>query len=206
MCMDAIYNLLQPYSRYPSNTPEYVDKMMHDVPEAKSVSRETFIVELCRGKRVINFGSASGNLHAQIKAVATSIFGVDKDGSADKIVNLDDEFYLLRSMTEADIYVCGEIIEHLANPGRFLDRLHDAMKHDGAKDAVLLVTVPNAFSDVGAHHILRKTEAVNVDHVAWYSYHTLKTLLERSKYLITDFRWYNGKPYIAEGLIFVAGL
>jgi hypothetical protein len=47
------------------------------------------------------------------------------------------------------------------------------------------------------------TENVNVDHVAWYSWRTLKTLLDRYGYPIREFYWYKGRPRFAEGIIVV---
>jgi len=38
--------------------------------------------------------------------------------------------------------------------------------------------------------------------VAWYSWHTMMMLLERLGYDVLDWRWYNGVPLTAEGLIF----
>jgi hypothetical protein len=66
-----------------------------------------------------------------------------------------------------------------------------------------VITVPNAFAQAGRSHMLRGVENVNVDHVAWYSHRTLKTLLERVGYDIKEFHWYRGVPYLAEGLIVV---
>jgi len=39
------------------------------------------------------------------------------------------------------------------------------------------------------------------DHVSYYSYTTIKVLLERAGYSIVEHYWYGGKPYISEGLI-----
>src|SRR3990172_4625529 len=42
----------------------------------------------------------------------------------------------------------------------------------------------------------------NPEHVAYYSWHTLKVLVERHGYGIVEWYWYNGEPGTAEGLIF----
>jgi hypothetical protein len=44
-------------------------------------------------------------------------------------------------------------------------------------------------------------EVVNDDHVCWYSYQTLQTLLKRYEIEIVNMRWYHGEPHKAEGLI-----
>ena len=120
------------------------------------------------------------------------------------MVNLDDPFYSLRCLVEADIYIVGEVIEHLSNPGAFLERLRGAMLNDGAKDSTVIVTVPNAFSESAQRAMQRHFENVNLDHVAWYSYTTIQTLLKRFKYKIIRIDWYNGPPFTAEGLIVTA--
>jgi hypothetical protein len=45
-------------------------------------------------------------------------------------------------------------------------------------------------------------ESVNIDHVAWYSWQTMTTLLNKTEWRVVDWKWYNGKPLTAEGLIF----
>ena len=46
-------------------------------------------------------------------------------------------------------------------------------------------------------------ENVNIDHVAWYSYTTLTTLLKREGWIPEVHAWYKGEPYFSEGLIVV---
>jgi hypothetical protein len=57
---------------------------------------------------------------------------------------------------------------------------------------------------MNARAVPGKMENVNIDHVAWYSPRTLRTLLERARWNITEFAWYGGDPGVAEGLIAVA--
>src|SRR5690606_6274094 len=78
----------------------------------------------------------------------------------------------------------------------------DAMRNTWP-DARLLITVPNALSHAGLRHAQKGIEHVNVDHVAWYSYRTLRTLVERCGYGVADFKWYGGVPMFSEGLIFL---
>jgi hypothetical protein len=45
-----------------------------------------------------------------------------------------------------------------------------------------------------------------VDHCYWFSWRTLKTLVERAGYAVAEFHWYGpGEPGFSEGLIFVLG-
>jgi 2-polyprenyl-3-methyl-5-hydroxy-6-metoxy-1,4-benzoquinol methylase len=182
-----------------ASTVEYAAKMLHKVPSAPVVDRAAFILEQCRGKRVLEFG-ASGPMHAAIVKVAELTVGVDREAS-DGVIGFDLDNVVDHRLpnVDVDVVICGEVIEHLSNPGWFLTRLR--RQYPGIP---VVITVPNAFSQVAAQHIVKGVENVNRDHVAWYSYRTLMTLLERHGYTRNLFAWYNGQPHTAEGLIVVA--
>ncbi len=201
---NSVADLMNEMGSYGHHSADYFDRMMHKMPEAKVVMRTDFILSKCKGKKVVNFGSASGTLHGNIKSVAKSIFGVDKVEKADLLVDLDDEFCPLHGLPAADFYVCGEIIEHLANPGIFLKKLRWTMKNEGEKNARLIVTVPNALASVLVHHAKNGMQNVNIDHVNFYTWRTLETLLDRYDFTIEERAYYEGRPVFAEGLIVVA--
>lgn len=189
------------------HTPEYRDKQMHALPPLVEVERVPFIRALCRGKGVLDIG-ASGQLHLEIKEVAREYWGVDHPANDDGsprpgvfYIDLDHEHSSIPSQVgrKIDLIVCGEVIEHLSNPGRFLGRLRAEYPTQR-----LVVSVPNAFSAILQHNLRHGYENVHFDHVAWYSPHTLQTLLSRAKYRIRDLFWYNGKPPTSEGVIAVA--
>lgn len=173
----------------------YHQRMIHRVPDAPVVDRLTFILDWCRDKRVINFGSASGGLHQAIRRVATSVVGVDREPPCDHMLDFD-HLGPVTSVLEGDVMVCGETLEHLSNPGLFLEYLRRL-------NIPLLVTVPNAFSENARHQMQKGIEAVNSEHVCWYSYHTLRVLLERHRFTVTAWAYYHGRPRFAEGLIMV---
>lgn len=182
---------------------DYDAKMMHAVPNATVVDRAAFILERVTGKRVLEFG-ASGPMHEAIVKAAAFCQGVDRlDGAGIVGFDLDDvHAEWMRGIPvggQWDVIVCGEVLEHLSNPGWFLTRLK--RQYDGVP---VIVTVPNAFSEIAAAHIEHGTENVNIDHVAWYSYRTLRTLLERAGFVIESFHYYGGELLTAEGLIMVA--
>lgn len=181
-----------------THSPEYVAKMLHEVPEADVVDRAAFIMERCRGHVVLDIG-ASGLLHDQIKSVAKKVYGIDRE-DGDDIAGIDLSHYATRLPKYQDVtrVVCGEVLEHLSNPGIFLEKLR--LVYGGTPT---IVTVPNAFSRAGHRRLLDGVENVNIDHVAWYSHRTLKTLLSRYGYEIKEFYWYNGEPLTAEGLVVV---
>lgn len=179
-------------------SPEYAAKQLHRVPDAPTVDRRAFILDRCRGKVVLDIG-ASGPMHQAIEEAAGKCYGIDRDDSPGVVgVNLDSYPVPLPYWDDVEMVVCGEVIEHLSNPGHFLQALWLTYK------SPVIITVPNAHSHSGLRSLERGIENVNIDHVAWYSYRTLKTLLTRVGYEIKEFYWYNGKPRFAEGLIVVA--
>ena len=170
---------------------DYCTKMMHALPPAPVVDRVPYIMDKCKGKRVLNLGSESGTLHEKIGRVAMELYGVDKVSTADFVLDLDDSPALSGTY---DLVVAGEILEHLANPGGCLKAIRPL-------GCPLLITAPNAFSSIGTYWIQRGYEQVNTDHVSYYSYWTLKTLVERYGFTVQELAWYNGQPRISEGLI-----
>ena len=192
-----IYDVLKPYGDHPKNSPAYVDLMLHEIPPAHVVDREKFILQRCDKKRVLNLGSAKGKLHGKICKVAKEAVGVDKVQPCDQVIDLD-RFYSLEPFIrpKPQVIVCGEILEHLSNPGHLLDALK-------LFNCPVVITVPNALANGSRFHARQGYENVNEDHVAWYSWRTLKTLVERSGFRVVEFAWYGGEPVFAEGIIFV---
>ena len=185
---------------------EYWDKQVHVVPQSKTVEREKFILDRCTGKTVLHIG-CTGPLDAAMRKVAKRCYGIDKEPSErtyyaafdlDRCAHGIDPAEFPR-FPDVEIIVCGEVLEHLSNPGRFLDFLHVVY------DVPVIFTVPNAFSSGSIGWLKRGYENVNVEHVAWYSWHTIKILLKRHGYEISDFFWYGGNPLFSEGLIVVCG-
>ena len=119
-----------------------------------------------------------------------------------------------------DVVVAGEIIEHLANPGRFLSSLAERLP-----GAEVIVTTPNAYAARRYWRYLLGHEQVHPDHVAYYSPLTLLEVLRRHGYAVQrlyaycidgaapDVHWAHRaferlgtavQPWTADGLIAVA--
>jgi len=77
-----------------------------------------------------------------------------------------------------DVIFAGELIEHLSNPGLFLEKCKLHLKKDG----FLILTTPNAFT---LSRILEEIifftndPTVNPEHTLWYSPTVIKELLRR---------------------------
>lgn len=178
--------------------PAYDAKMIHKIPVAESVDRNTAIINAVRGRVALELGCAESKLSGALSDIAKKLYGMDKaDCEGENFIHVDFDRDDIPLLEDVEIVICGEVIEHLSNPGFFLDSLRKYSCH-------VMFTVPNAFTDIGRNHIAKGVENVNEDHVAYYSWKTFTTLLTRHKWEIDYFWWYNGKPGVAEGLIFLA--
>ena len=175
---------------------------------AQPIFRLDEIVKHCRGKEVLHLGFIQHEhvyqkvmeeghwLHAKIAEVAKSLVGLDY---LEQLIPVMREKYgyecYFADVTRLDdldldrkfeIIVCGELIEHLDNPGLMLDGIKRFM----SPETELLITTPNPW----AHHRLKslsrgimENEWVNEEHACWYSFHTLRQLLERKGYEEVDY-------------------
>ena len=148
------------------------------------MTREPIIVEMIRGKSVLDVGSASDGhdpvFWREIKAAAGALVGIDVLETSDPDVVLGNvETYEFKK--EFDAVVLGDVIEHVDNPGLVLDNIREHLAPDG----VMFVTTPNAkwWTIVFKPH---------VDHVLWHDRYTLKELLHRHGFAIDRFMYYPG--------------
>jgi len=183
---------------------EYSEKMIHFVPEAPTLDRIKYIENAFMGKIVLSLGGTGPGQEA-LDRVARKCYVIDKeplDRKPGTFIQMDldqmpEEGTQLPS--EVDVIFLGEILEHLTNPGNVLRMLRGTYP-----ELTLIVTVPNAFCEAGRSLLLTKNvENINKDHVAYYSFHTLKVLGEKCGYAMQGFYWYNGSPKFSEGLIMV---
>ena len=173
--------------------PEYAAKMLHAVPDLPTVpDRARYLVEKAKGKVVLDIG-CGGPISAAIRQAAKTYYGIDRVAGPDRVVmDVDHAPHEMPVYADVELIIASELLEHLGNPGYFLGMLREKYP-----TVPLYITVPQA----GAYQVQNDCEIVNREHVAWYSYTTLKTLLGRYGYAIREARWYNGEPHKAEGLI-----
>jgi 2-polyprenyl-3-methyl-5-hydroxy-6-metoxy-1,4-benzoquinol methylase len=181
--------------------------MVHPIPNAAAISdREEFITRTCQNRSVLHLGCAGWPLteeslrdgtllHSALSKVSARAFGMDlceeglsvlrSHGFRD-LIKLDvEEIDQLHLETPPDVIVAGEILEHLSNPGLFLQGASILMRHAKCK---LIISVPNAFS---LRHFVslmfQKTELVMPDHTAYYSFNTLSELVRRYGLQVREF-------------------
>jgi 2-polyprenyl-3-methyl-5-hydroxy-6-metoxy-1,4-benzoquinol methylase len=131
--------------------------------------------------------SNSNWLHNVIRENAGEVYGLD--------VNISDEFlkekntskeYYKRGFaentdfdTKFDVIFAGDLIEHLTNPGMFLDSCRKMLNQNGR----LILTTPNAFNLFNLFEKLSKNEpTVNADHTFYFNSKVLKILLDKCDY------------------------
>ena len=146
--------------------------------------REEIIRNYVKDKDVLDIGTVGQtwyyDLWEEIKTEARSATGVDIVPSEDKdIVEGNMETYSFGR--KFDVVVMGDIIEHVNNQGLLLENVRRHLKEDG----VLILTTPNA-----------KWPTVfiptNPTHTLWHDESTLKNILRRHGFEISEFRYYYG--------------
>ena len=168
--------------------------------------RWDIIKEMVKGKEVLDLGCVDHEakqeegkdwLHRKIRQSAKSTLGVDY--AAEEVSRLKNLGYeVIQGNVETlnlgrkfDVIVAGNIIEHLSNPGLFLETVRKHLKEDG----VFILTTDNCYG-------LRSLKAVtfsdgirpNQEHSMTFEEEVLKQLLRRHHFEIADFYYYNG-PY-----------
>lgn len=163
-------------------------------------SRYDLIGRLSTGKSVLDIGCVGHNLddarqsrdpwlHGFLKKCATRVVGVDM--LADDIKRMQSEGYEVHCADAQtmdlgetfDVIVAGAVIEHLENPGLFLDNMRKHLKPDGA----IVLTTPNPFYTYNQITIaLAGKLDVNAEHCIWLCPETMTTLAERSKLQLAE--------------------
>jgi SAM-dependent methyltransferase len=183
-------------------------EFVHRLPDAHLVDRFQYLLGVCRGKRVIDLGFVDEGrmttkrtqrawLHELLSRSARELVGIDSDAGGVRLAReLGFESYAADcqsgsdlidlELEHADVVVAGELIEHLDRPGDFLEAVKTLVGPTG----VLVLTTPNAARLTNLLGSLAHRELANPDRVAWYSWHTLKTLFERHGWQLQSFGFY----------------
>jgi hypothetical protein len=179
----------------------------------KLVQRLEAIREICRGRNVLHLGCTNYPytedaieknmlLHFDLEKIAERLTGFDYDQAGLDILAAHGSTNLYRADLERldqvecseifDVIIAGEMIEHLNNPGLFLDGIKRFM----SSKTVLMITTINAYCALRiVQYALRgkggTNEPVHPDHVAYYSHNTLRLLLERHGLAVEEFMFYD---------------
>lgn len=141
-------------------------------------------------------------LHDQLGKNARELYGFDFDREGIDILEGSGTKNLFQADLEKlenvklnktfDVIIAGEIIEHLLNPGLFLEGIQRFM-HSGTE---LVITTINAYCALrfvlyGLRGNGGENEPVHPDHVTYFSYRTLKLMVEKSGLHINRFYFYD---------------
>jgi SAM-dependent methyltransferase len=177
------------------------------------VQRLDLIRDIARGKRVLHLGCTNAPytqesidsgmlLHNDLVEISSDVWGMDADEAGLTVLRSDGHKQLvygdLEKLAECDldgtfdVIIGGEMIEHLNNPGLFLNGIKRFM----SEDTRLVITTINAYCAMrflwyGLRGKGGIKEMVHPDHVAYYSYSTLKLLLERHDIEVEEFLFYD---------------
>ena len=180
------------------------------------VQRVDLIKRMSAGKKVLHLGctnwpytkeamDAGILLHFDLEKIAGTLYGFDFDQEGLDVLTSHGTKNLFRADLEKldevpldetfDVIVAGEMIEHLNNPGKFLSGIRRFMN----AETDLIITTVNAYSALrflvyGLRGKGGLNEPVHPDHVYYFSYSTLKLLIERSGLSLREFYFYDIGP------------
>ena len=154
--------------------------------------RLQMISEAVQGKSVLDVGCVDHEaskeagdewLHKVILDHASAVLGLDF--AEDEVKKLVARGYKIAygNAEEIDLHqkfdvvVAGELIEHLSNPGKFLENMKRHLNENGE----IVLTTPNPFYPKRMVEILFHRRAlVHPQHVMWYCPSTLTEILSRA--------------------------
>ena len=181
--------------------------------DIKLVQRLDQIQQISKDKSVLHLGctnwpytqdalDADMLLHTRLNETARELYGFDFDQegiealASSGFTNLYQADLQNLSAVELEkqfeVIIAGEMIEHLNNPGLFLEGIKRFMNGNSR----LVLTTINAYAGMrffvyGLRGKGGIAEPVHPDHVAYYSYSTLKLLIERHGFQIDEFMFYD---------------
>src|SRR5262245_49412572 len=181
-------------------------KGLRRFPDMQFVAdRESFLMNICKGKRVLNLGCGDAisfsdrmqrrrHLHILLADVSESLYGVDLH--ANTVQKLRDEYGVdnlhvanvealdIDFGTDFDVIVAGELIEHVNNPGLFLESVSRYM----SATTRFVITTPNLHGLKVFIYSLVGRQRIPPDHSLGFSFKMLNEILERHGFYVE--KWY----------------
>lgn len=147
-------------------------------------------------------------LHADLRRRAETVIGIDliesevkrmQEAGYDVRVSDAESFEMDRRF---DVITAGELIEHLSNPGEFLDRCHEHLTEDGR----LILTTPNPrrLHMLWWYAMGQETRA-NSEHTMWFDHYVMQELAARHGFRINEWEWYKPGAVLSTSLLYYAG-
>ena len=149
------------------------------------------------GKRVLDIGCSSGYLARPLVKRGCTVVGIEQDPiaaeqarevCAEVLVGDAEEMELAFEPGSFDVLLCGDLVEHLRDPQRFLSRIRPFLRPDGR----LVLTTPNVANWANRLGLLvgrwRYTDRGILDrtHLHLFTRATLVDTLERAGYRVVE--------------------
>lgn len=149
------------------------------------------------GKRVLDIGCSSGYLARPLVQRGCTVVGIEQDPvaaeqarevCAEVLVGDAEEMELAFEPGSFDVLLCGDLVEHLRDPQRFLSRIRPFLRPDGR----LVLTTPNVANWANRLGLLvgrwRYTDRGILDrtHLHLFTRATLVETLERAGYCVVE--------------------
>jgi SAM-dependent methyltransferase len=185
------------------------------LPRTECVNRDAAILREVSGKSVLHLGAADSPftrdaaragslLHFKLANVASDVAGLDSDresvewlrseyGIRNLVVGDACRLEELLAGRKFDVVLCADIIEHVEDPAEMLRGIRTALPSGGT---LILSTINALAAKPALRAALSRREEVHPDHLAYYSFGTLGSLLSRCGFELTSFRTF---PYPSAG-------
>jgi 2-polyprenyl-3-methyl-5-hydroxy-6-metoxy-1,4-benzoquinol methylase len=149
------------------------------------------------GRRVLDVGCSSGYLARPLVARGCTVVGIEQDPiaaeeartvCAEVLVGDAETIELPFEAASFDVVLCGDLVEHLRDPQRFLTRIRPFLRPDGR----LVLTTPNVANWANRLGLLvgrwRYTDRGILDrtHLHLFTRATLVETLERAGYRVVE--------------------
>jgi hypothetical protein len=135
-------------------------------------------------------------LHKRLMDVASQCIGLDIDDEAVSFLSgkfgisqlykhdviTDEPLERITSETW-DLFIIGEVLEHIDNPVLFLSEIR---KKYGPYVREFVITVPNAWDYENVRFLFRSIECVNTDHRYWFTPFTLSKVCSRAGFKVKE--------------------
>lgn len=181
------------------------------IPKTVSHERTAFTIEFVKGKNILHIGvggaihdlelkqvfldsDVSNWFHSKITASAKSIITIElEQDNIDKFKEVVPGEYIKGDVTDPglkdkfsqqfDVIVFTEILEHIDCYRIAFQNIKSFLKPDGQ----VIISTPNAYNVFSLLKLMFRYESNHIEHTAYFSYLTIKKLLEMNGFNIRDF-------------------
>ena len=170
----------------------------HDAVVAHKFGRHRVLVDLAaQGRRILELGCATGFISRHLTERGCSVTGVEVSAEAAEHARPWCEKVIVHDLSQSgwseqtgggfDTVLCGDVLEHLANPERTLKEIAGLLTPEGR----VIISLPNiAHIRIRAKLLLGRFDyepagIMDVTHLRFFTFKTARELIENAGYRIT---------------------